>query len=140
VPIVAPEHWLDAPENQDFPAAESYLSLLVGPGAAARLVTALQEQRTLEYFAAKDILRASGLPLLKIDDSEVAADMDKVKHDKKLSRARRASGSRPAGRRPDALQQIQNPPRPPPAHLPSMPARRSPRAADPPRLQYRPDQ
>ncbi len=82
---MAAEHWLDAPEAQDFPAAESYLSLLVGPGAAARLVTALQEERTLEYFAAKDILRASGLPMLRTDDSEVAADLDKVKHGRKLS-------------------------------------------------------
>ena len=35
--IVASEHWKDEPEAQDFPAARSYLSLMVGPVAAAKL-------------------------------------------------------------------------------------------------------
>jgi hypothetical protein len=79
------EHWKDEPEAQDFPAAESYLSLLVGPAAAAKLVKAMRKERTLQHFAAKDILRAAGLPLLAPDDSEVTADLDKVKDGKKLS-------------------------------------------------------
>jgi hypothetical protein len=59
--------------------------LLVGPAAAAKLVKALRKQQTLQHYAAKDILRAAGLPLLASDDSEVAADLDKVKVGKKLS-------------------------------------------------------
>jgi hypothetical protein len=82
---VAGEHWKDEPEAQDFPAAESYLSLLIGHAEAAKLVTALREEQALENFAAKDILRASGLPLLAADDSEVAADFAKVKQGSKLS-------------------------------------------------------
>jgi hypothetical protein len=82
---LAGEHWKDEPEAQDFPAAESYLSLLIGPAAAARLAKAMRKQRALQHFAAKDILRAAGLPLLGRDDSEVAADLDKVKHGRKLS-------------------------------------------------------
>jgi hypothetical protein len=82
---LADEHWKDDPEPQDFPAAESYLSLLVGPAAAAKLVEALRKHETLQHFAAKDILRAAGLPLLAADDSEVSADLDKVKAGKKLS-------------------------------------------------------
>jgi len=82
---VAGEHWKDEPEAQDFPAAESYLSLLIGHAAAGKLVKALRRKRTIEHFAAKDILRASGLPLLAADDSEVAADFDKVKQGSKLS-------------------------------------------------------
>jgi hypothetical protein len=82
---MASEHWKDEPEAQDFPAAESYLSLLIGPAAAAKLVKALRKQQTLQHYAAKDILRAAGLPLLASDDSEVAADLDKVKVGKKLS-------------------------------------------------------
>ena len=82
---MAGEHWKNEPEAHDFPAAESYLSLLVGHAAAARLVEALRGQQTLEHFAAKDILRASGLPLLGAEDTEVAADLDKVKHGSKLS-------------------------------------------------------
>ena len=79
------EHWKDEPENQDFPAAESYLSLLVGPAPAAKLAKALGKKQRLRYYAAKDILRASSLPLLSADDSEVAADLEKVKLGKKLS-------------------------------------------------------
>jgi hypothetical protein len=82
---VAGEHWKEEPEAQDFPAAESYLSLLIGPAAAAKLAKALRKEQTLQHYAAKDILRAAGLPLLPPDDSEVAADLDKVKAGKKLS-------------------------------------------------------
>jgi hypothetical protein len=82
---VAGEHWKDEPEAQDFPAAESYLSLLIGHAAAAKLAKALRKEQTLQHYAAKDILRAAGLPLLAEDDSEVAADLNKVKAGKKLS-------------------------------------------------------
>lgn len=82
---MADEHWKDDPEPQDFPAAESYLSLLIGPAAAAKLAKALRKQETVQHFAAKDILRAAGLPLLGADDSEVSADLNKVKMGKKLS-------------------------------------------------------
>jgi len=73
------------PEAQDYPAAKSYLSLLVGPAEATKLVKALRSQKTLTHYAAKDILRASGLALLPPDDAEVAADLEKVNAGKKLS-------------------------------------------------------
>jgi hypothetical protein len=82
---MASEHWKDEPEAQDFPAAESYLSLLVGHTVAGTLVDALRKQQTLDHFAAKDLLRASGLSLLATDDSEVAKDLFKVKAGDKLS-------------------------------------------------------
>ena len=82
---MAGEHWLDEPEAEDFRAAESYLSLLVGPVAAAKLGKALRKERTLTHYAAKDILRTSRLPLLGPDDPEVANDLEKVKLGKKLS-------------------------------------------------------
>jgi hypothetical protein len=85
VVIVPVEHWKDEPEAQDLPAAESYLSLLVGPDAAAKLRKALRKEQTLRHYAAKDILRASNLPLLSKDDTEVAADLEKIKFGKKLS-------------------------------------------------------
>jgi hypothetical protein len=78
-------NWKDAPEAQDLPAAQSYLSLLLGPAEAAKLVKRLRQKQALELYAAKDILRASGLPLLGPDDSEVAADLDKVRSGRKLS-------------------------------------------------------
>ena len=74
--MVPGEHWKDEPEAQDLPAAESYLSLLVGADKAAKLTKALRKERTLKHYAAKDMLRASGLPLLGTDDSEVAADLE----------------------------------------------------------------
>jgi hypothetical protein len=86
------EHWQSEPDAHDFPAAESYLCLLVGRPAAARLVDDLQQELTLEHFAAKDILRAAGLPLLAADDSEVAADLKKVRDGKKLSPVLLAQG------------------------------------------------
>jgi hypothetical protein len=82
---VAGEHWTEEPAAQDFPAAESYLSLLTGHAAARKLAKALRKQATLEHFAAKDILRASGLPLLPADDSEVVNDLKKVSQGSKLS-------------------------------------------------------
>jgi hypothetical protein len=79
------EHWQDKPEAQDFPAAQSYLSLLVGPAEATRLAKALRRHSTLDHFAAKDILRAAGLALLAEDDAEVAEDLKKVSTGRKLS-------------------------------------------------------
>jgi hypothetical protein len=79
------EHWKDKPESEDFPSAKSYLSLLVGAATAAKLSKALRKEEGLEHFAAKDILRAAGLPLLPRDDPEVASDLEKVKFGTKLS-------------------------------------------------------
>jgi hypothetical protein len=82
---MASEHWKDEPEAQDFPAAKSYLSLLVGLKAAGKLVKHLRTEQVIAHYAAKDILRAAGLPLLPADDSEVSSDLEKVKHGVKLS-------------------------------------------------------
>jgi hypothetical protein len=82
---MASEHWKDEPEAQDFPAAKSYLSMLIGLKSAGKLVKVLRKEQTLQHFAAKDILRAAGLPLLAVDDTEVATDLEKVKHGIKLS-------------------------------------------------------
>jgi hypothetical protein len=79
------EHWQDQPQAEDFPAARSYLSLLAGPAAAAKMAKALRKEPTLQHYAAKDILRAAGLPLLAVGDSEVAEDLEKVKAGTKLS-------------------------------------------------------
>jgi hypothetical protein len=52
---------------------------------ASKLVKSLRKQEGLTHFAAKDILRASGLPLLGSEDSEVAVDLEKVQLGQKLS-------------------------------------------------------
>ena len=79
------EHWKEEPEAEDFPSAESYLTLLVGLAAARKLAKALRKQNELSHFAAQDILRASGLSLLSAHDSEVASDLEKLKRGEKLS-------------------------------------------------------
>ncbi len=79
------EHWKDEPEDQDFPAAESYLSLLMEPVAAKKLVKDLRRVGGVAHYHAKDILRASDLALLPPDNVHVAGDLTKVKAGKKLS-------------------------------------------------------
>ena len=82
---MASEHWKEDPEAEDFPSAEAYLTLLVGVDAATKLAKALRKQKILSHFAAEDILRASGLPLLAADDSEVCSDLEKIKLGERLS-------------------------------------------------------
>jgi hypothetical protein len=79
------EHWKNDPETQDYPAAQSYLSLLMDPAAAAQLVGVLQKTGKLDHHKAKDVLRASGLALLPADNKHVALDLAKVKSGRKLS-------------------------------------------------------
>jgi len=81
---VAQIMWKEEPDEHDYPAATSYLSLVVQPRLAEVAVSALQVAR-LEHFAAKDILRASRLPLLPPDDQHVAKDIAKVKAGRPLS-------------------------------------------------------
>ena len=82
---MASEHWQDQPDHHDFAAARSYLSLLVEPDRAKKLARALERSSSLEHFKAKDVLRASGLPLLPADDPEVAKDLAKVRDGVRLS-------------------------------------------------------
>lgn len=69
--------WLDAPAPHDYPSAASYLNLVAG-GAQIEVLTSLLSQAPTVHQAAKDILRAAGLPLLPLDDPEVAKDLRRV--------------------------------------------------------------
>ncbi len=77
--------WKVEPDDHDYPAAESYLSLLMDPAAAAKLVDALRAAKQVSHYKAKDILRASGLRLLPMDNKHVASDLAKVHSGKPLS-------------------------------------------------------
>lgn len=78
--------WLAEPEDHNYPAAESYLSLIFDPGVAMSLVESLRnEERDIIYFKAKDIFRASKLSLLGISNSHVEKNIKKIEGDKKLS-------------------------------------------------------
>ncbi|GAC1536671.1 MAG: hypothetical protein NVS2B4_16950 [Ramlibacter sp.] len=76
--------WLDAPQDHDCPAAASYLALVGTPEAASVLVDRLNAA-PITLFKAKDILRASGLPLLGISNSHVERDAPKIRAAKPLS-------------------------------------------------------
>jgi hypothetical protein len=89
------EHWKEEPEKEDYPSAVSYLTLLVGRDTAKVLVKKLRKSDGLFYFAAKDILRAAGLPLLGTDDSEVAKDLEKIRSGARLSPVLLIQGSPP---------------------------------------------
>jgi len=76
--------WLDAPEEHDYPAALSYLSLLYDEATASGFVKKLKIA-PVSQFKAKDIFRASGLSLLGVSNSHVEKDQDKIKAGKELS-------------------------------------------------------
>jgi hypothetical protein len=71
--------WLAQPEDQDFQAAEDYLSLIMVPKEAAALKDKLAAKASkIIHRKAKDILRASQLALLAQDNKHVASDLRKV--------------------------------------------------------------
>ena len=71
--------WLNQPEEQDYPAALSYLSLIYSQPTAAGYVKKLRAA-PISQFKAKDIFRASGLSLLGISNSHVEKDRPRRDH------------------------------------------------------------
>jgi len=80
----AKETWKKEPDDHDYPAAEDYLSLVMAPSAAKRVVRRLRTA-PLVTRKAKDLLRASRLPALPPENFHVARDLQKVKEGKQLS-------------------------------------------------------
>ncbi len=80
----AKEHWKPEPDEHDYPAAASYLSLLLPAPAVDALVAELRAA-PIGHWKAKDLLRASGLALLPMDNPHVSSDLRKVKEGEKLS-------------------------------------------------------
>jgi hypothetical protein len=76
--------WKSEPDDHDYPAAGSYLSLIATPAQVADLLQRLRTAPTERYLA-KDMLRSSQLPLLPVDNPHVAADLAKVRNQKALS-------------------------------------------------------
>jgi hypothetical protein len=69
--------WSTEPAEKDYRSAQSYLRLVAGDEDVQALTAALAQASTVHQHA-KDILRASGLPLLPADDVEVAKDLARV--------------------------------------------------------------
>ena len=69
--------WLAKPEEHDYPAAQSYLSLMYDESTAKSLAGKLR-RAPLSHFKAKDIFRASGLSLLGVSNGHVKNDRKKI--------------------------------------------------------------
>ena len=76
--------WLSEPEAHDYPAAKSYLTLLYDEKTAAKYAKALS-RAPMTSFVAKDIFRASQLPLLGVTNSHVRKNHMKIAAGEKLS-------------------------------------------------------
>ncbi len=76
--------WLSEPEEHDYPAAQSYLSLLYDERTARSRVEALR-RAPMSTYKAKDIFRASGLSPLGISDGHVKNDQGKIRSGHALS-------------------------------------------------------
>lgn len=76
--------WLAEPEEHDYPAAESYLRLVLDERAVAEIVQRLR-QAPVSAFKAKDIFRASGLSLLGVSNSHVEKDRRKIHEGRLIS-------------------------------------------------------
>ena len=77
-------HWLDEPEEHNYDAALSYLSLMFESAAAKHYVEQLAKA-PMATFKAKDIFRASRLSLLGVSNLHVEKDRRKIAAGKKLS-------------------------------------------------------
>lgn len=75
--VASKEHWKEAPDPHDYPAAEDYLSLLTSPAEARSLARRLRVA-PIVHRKAKDLLRASRLAVLAPDNFHVAKDLKKV--------------------------------------------------------------
>ncbi len=69
--------WQEEPQAHDYPAALSYLTLLFEPKTAKAHVKSLKRAR-VQQFKAKDIFRASRLPLLGISNLHLERDKRKI--------------------------------------------------------------
>jgi hypothetical protein len=76
--------WKGKPDQGDYEAAARFLSLIFRAPHTNALLRALHRTSTQER-SAKDLLRASGLPLLPKDEASVRDDLKKISRGKPLS-------------------------------------------------------
>ena len=76
--------WLAEVEPHNYPAAESYLTLLYAEPRVAAVIARLKEAPIVQ-FKAKDIFRASRLSLLGISNSHVEKDIKKIQKGQALA-------------------------------------------------------
>jgi hypothetical protein len=76
--------WKKKPEEEDYESARRFLSLLYSKGDTRKHLRALLQAPSVEYVA-KDLLRASGLPLLLREEPHVNEDLRKIHKRKPLA-------------------------------------------------------
>lgn len=76
--------WLLNVEDHDYPAAESYLSLLYSEAQVGKMLSKFRRTPVVR-FKAKDIFRASRLSLLGVSNSHVERDGEKIRKGQSLS-------------------------------------------------------
>lgn len=76
--------WLPIPEEHDYDASFSYLSLLFPESEAKKYIVQLKITK-MSQFKAKDLFRASSLSLLGISNKHVKKNLDKMKDGENLS-------------------------------------------------------
>ena len=76
--------WLPKPEAHNYPAAESYLSLLLDDRSVRTCIAQLR-RAAVSSFKAKDVFRASGLSLLGVSNGHVRNDQRKIRSGQALS-------------------------------------------------------
>src|ERR1700733_6173630 len=76
--------WKNNPDAHDYPAAQSYLSMLLQTDDVTAVLASLNAAPIVTQKA-KDVLRAALLPLLPENDVHVASDLAKIKQGQPLS-------------------------------------------------------
>jgi len=88
--------WAAEPEAHDYPAAAAYLGLLLPQDGVSAVADAFRRTPTTHHRA-NDLLRASRLPLLPVDDPEVVRDTKRMKAGAALAPVLLVRGAIPAG-------------------------------------------
>lgn len=76
--------WLPDVDEHDYPSAASYLSILYPEDRVAELIDKFRSAAIVQ-FKAKDIFRASQLPLMGVSNLHVEKDREKILKGKNLS-------------------------------------------------------
>ena len=69
--------WKPETEDQDYPSAASFLSLLCSPSQVEKMIPLFHRAAVVE-IKAKDVIRASRLPVLAKSNFHVAKDMKRI--------------------------------------------------------------
>lgn len=75
--------WKKKPEAEDYQGALQFLLLIYPERTARRLLRAYPKAKTVQH-AAKDLLRASNLPLLPRKEAHVEEDLSRIRKGKDL--------------------------------------------------------